>query len=107
MEFTYLKKVKFHVKKTCELLERNISGLWLHKASDHHNHVFQTVIIVVITSMAGVDDQPGDDVDESGRDYLYDDWGVDHVDLDFKTGKNSPSSLRDDFKPNTDLKCQE
>ena len=47
--------------------------------------------------MAGEDDLHGGGEDElhgggedgEDKEYFYDDWGVDHVDLDFKTGKNN------------------
>ena len=39
--------------------------------------------------MVGEDDLHGGGEGEEGAEYLYDDWGVDQVDLDFKTGKNN------------------
>ena len=39
--------------------------------------------------MAEDDDLLGGDVHEDDEEYLYNDWGVDYVDLDFKTGKSN------------------
>ena len=44
------------------------------------------------TAIDGEDDLHGRSKDEKDKEYLYDDWGVDHVDLDFKTGKNNQHS---------------
>ena len=38
--------------------------------------------------MVGEDDLHDGGEGEEGAEYLYDDWGVDQVDLDFKTGKS-------------------
>ena len=38
--------------------------------------------------MTDDDDLPGGDVHKDNEEYLYNDWGVDYVDLDFKTGKS-------------------
>ena len=38
--------------------------------------------------MVGEDDLHGGE-DAKDKEYFYDDWGVDYVDLDFKTGKNN------------------
>ena len=38
--------------------------------------------------MVGEDDLHGGGEGEEGAEYLYDDWGVDQVDLDFRTGKS-------------------
>ena len=47
------------------------------------------MIKVVKAAMAGEDDPQDGGEDENDKEYFYDDWGVDHVDLDFKTGKNN------------------
>ena len=39
-----------------------------------------------VDDMAAGDDLLEGDVDEEDTEYLYNDWGVDYVDLDFKTG---------------------
>ena len=39
--------------------------------------------------MAEDDDLLGGNVHEDDEEYLYNDWGVDYVDLDFKTGKSN------------------
>ena len=41
------------------------------------------------------DNLPGGEVDEKDEEYLYNDWGVDYVDLDFKTGKINNSKVLD------------
>ena len=46
------------------------------------------MIIIVRTAMVGEDDLHGGGEGEEGAEYLYDDWGVDQVDLDFRTGKS-------------------
>ena len=49
------------------------------------------MIKVVKAAMTGENDHdlPGGGEDGDHNKYFYDDWGVDHVDLDFKTGKNN------------------
>ena len=37
----------------------------------------------------GEDGKEDDKDDKDGKEYFYNDWGVDHVDLDFKIGKNN------------------
>ena len=43
--------------------------------------------------MADDDELPGGDVHEEDEEYLYNDWGVDYVDLDFKTGKSNNNKV--------------
>ena len=43
--------------------------------------------------MAEDDDLLGGDVHEDDEEYLYNDWGVDYVDLDFKTGKSNTNKV--------------
>jgi len=45
--------------------------------------------------MAGADDLLAGDVDEEDAEYLYNDWGVDYVDLDFKTVSDLRALLSD------------
>lgn len=45
--------------------------------------------------MAGADDLLAGDVDEEDSEYLYNDWGVDYVDLDFKTVSDLRALLSD------------
>jgi hypothetical protein len=45
------------------------------------------VIKVAKAAMVGEDDLHGEDGGD--KEYFYDDWGVDYVDLDFHTGKNN------------------
>ena len=42
--------------------------------------------------MTDDDDLPGRDVPD--EEYLYNDWGVDYVDLDFKTGKSNNTKAK-------------
>ena len=44
----------------------------------------------------GEDELHGDGEEEDDKEYFYDDWGVDYVDLDFKTGKNNKHCSRPD-----------
>ena len=44
----------------------------------------------------GDDELPGDGEEEDDKEYFYDNWGVDYVDLDFKTGKNNKHCSRPD-----------
>ena len=37
---------------------------------------------------------PGGDVHKDDEEYLYNDWGVDYVDLDFKTGKSNNTKAK-------------
>ena len=37
----------------------------------------------------GEDGKEDDKDDKDGKECFYNDWGVDHVDLDFKIGKNN------------------
>ena len=44
--------------------------------------------------MAEDDDLLGGNVHEDDEEYLYNDWGVDYVDLDFKTGKSNNTKAK-------------